>query len=184
MTIHRKVLLVSGAPCSGKTFLIENKLNDSEFIRLINLPPNYTVVNANSIRSGNFYDDKNKNLVVHYDCMRSYKRGHTISSKNDCFLQFLEDENDVYVLIVNTEVHVLRQRLKERMNRLANLITFQRQIKLNKLMSLYENSEFYLTELNKWFDFCLNNFNHYQIFTLKNIDTNFQVETLGNHRFG
>lgn len=177
MVKKRKIIVISGSPCSGKTYFINNALKNPEIKKLISLHSNYTVINANSIRSKAVNFDSHENLVVHYDCMRSYKRGHEISSKNDPFLRFLEGEKgNVYVFIINTDIDTLKHRLEERVIRLADNISPLRQAKLDNLMSLYQDSELYENELNKWFDYCSNVFIHNHTFIINNRDNRYKIE--------
>lgn len=178
MKKNRKVILISGSPCSGKTYFINNKLANPEFSKLIDLPSDYKVINANALRSKAYNYDSNISLVIHYDCMRSYKRGFEICSQNDPFLRFLENEHNVYVLIINTDINTLKRRLNERIIRLADNVSPLRQIKLNNLMSLYQDSELYEVELNKWFNYCLRQFKENQLFTIKSKGNKYKIEVL------
>lgn len=175
----RKIILVSGPPCSGKTYFIENSLNNSKFIQLVKLSESFKIRNANSIREHFPVNENNKELVVHYDCMRSYKRGIKISADNDKLLQFIESEQSVDIFILKTDVRLLEKRMKDRIIRLKDSISLSRLSKLYNLLSLYQNTDLYEKELNKWIDYCRKNFNksNVHIITSKKNDE-FSIKSL------
>jgi len=109
----------------------------------------------------------NSDLVIHYDCLRSYKRELKVSVHNDKVLKFINKEKEVSVFIINTDVEILKKRMNNRINRLRGSIPHLRLYKLKKVLSLYQNNILYEKEINKWIEYCKNKFDKNKIFLLK-----------------
>jgi tRNA uridine 5-carbamoylmethylation protein Kti12 len=151
-----KVLIVSGPPCSGKTFFIES-ISEPLIGKLgLYLGSNYKVYNANYIRSNNL--KKSENVLIHYDSFRSYKRDLNVSIETDVFLSkiFNGQNLNIGVIFLSCPLNVLINRIEKRVSRLQNKISDLRLYKLNKLIKIYNNSESYVREYRKWVNFIKN----------------------------
>jgi adenylate kinase family enzyme len=165
-----KTLVISGPPCSGKTFLI-NRLKKDHNVLIENgfLPP-YSFVSANEIRKKHFTDNT---MIIHYDCLRSFKRRTEVSIDSDCFLEFLSSRENLSIAFLSSPTKILLSRIHKRQIRLKNVIETSRKEKLERLISLYKNETQLLKEYIKWYDFVMNQTGHEDLFIVDGEKQNF-----------
>ena len=160
-------IIFSGAPCSGKTTLINNILNQKI------TPPfdinvgSVSAVNANTVRQSTEAINS-ETVLYHYDHMRPYKRQQSYDVINDPFLKHLKDISTREELIVVTllpPLESLSARMTERISRLtiSAELNDQRREKLQLMSYLYKNKTAFIKQTEKWLIFAneLNIKNHY-----------------------
>lgn len=146
-----ELLVISGPPCSGKTFLINNLKENQVVLERIGFYPPFKFVNANQVRSKK--DFTTGSVVVHYDCLRSFKRSLEIEVNSDKLLSYINNHDRVSFVFIINPFDILLTRINERYNRLKNTIDLSRRRNLQKLIALYNNKTKFETEYLKWYEF-------------------------------
>ena len=149
-----KIIVISGPPCSGKTYFI-NQIKKSQTIRNnLTISSDFKVINANLIRKEKTIPEYHKSLLIHYDCLRNFKRNLSYEKSNDPFLEIIKElKIDKIIFLVNKS-HELTLRMEDRICRLQGSISKERLDKLKRLKKLYLNSKQLNEEYLKWYDFC------------------------------
>jgi len=160
-----KSLIISGPPCSGKTYLINELKKNDELLKEKRFESPYRFLNANDIRKNKTLNTKGT-LIIHYDCFRSYKRKEKLSLKTDKFLNFIRLLDKPSIAFLSTMNNCLVHRMQERKKRLKSSIGSERMEKLNRLLSLYENQVAFLMEYFKWYNFVENNIDFESLYVI------------------
>lgn len=164
------ITVISGPPCSGKTYLINQLKENNALPEIIGgwSHNDYILANANLLRKTTHINMKN--LLLHYDCFRFFKRGLTPSIDNDPALKKIISSNKTIFIHLSNNSSILAERASLRLQRIEQNITNERIAKIKRLIILYKNPENYKEEYKKWLDFVLKTFNanHFQILGNKN----------------
>ncbi len=160
-----KTILISGPPCSGKTHVI-NLIEKHPEQFGIPLKTPFEVLSANKIRQlGSIHT--NLDTIVHYDCLRNYKRGLAFTIESDPLFSHLSAASQMLVIYVVNPLDLLKKRMASRIHRLKSDIEKERLIKMEKIYNLYQSNEMFKAEYLKWYDFSLQ-FTHCQYVYVNN----------------
>lgn len=152
----KKIIVISGPPCSGKTVNIQRIQSNHSMLHpfwfnkwAITNKSTFTRADDVELISNN---KENQPMVIHYDCMRSFKQGHKVIDESDPFFEYIEKSPFDVVLMVNP-IESLSNRINERFNRIKKEISDDRKSKLLKLIDLYSNKDAFLHNYLLWYDF-------------------------------
>lgn len=151
----QKIILLSGPPCSGKTYLMRAVQGGR-----INFFQEYSPLlyfNANQVREDRGCIDTKSSMMIHHDSFRYFKRGQTLSGGSDLLFSRLLSFDPDCIMVVHTIAprYVLLRRLTERKERLRDNISKEREKKIDLLLNLYASPSSLKHKYLEWYRFSL-----------------------------